>query len=63
MDKAERDRIEASLNENHRFRMPAAMTDAARQAAYRTYCTRHAEKGYIAWEDICACFRAADDAK
>lgn len=63
MDKIERDRIEAALPEDRRFRMPASMTDAMRQAAYRTYCARHTEKGCIAWADICACFRAADDAK
>lgn len=59
MDKAERDKIEASLPEDRRFRMSAVMTDAARQVVYRTYCTRHTAKGYIAWEDI----MAADDAK
>lgn len=63
MDKAERDRIEASLPENRRFRMPAYMTDAMRQAAYRTYCVRLNEKKYIAWDDICACFMAADNAQ
>lgn len=59
MDKAERDKIEATLPPSRRFKMPPEMTDEMRRAAYGAYCDRLNEKGYIAWEDVCACFIAA----
>ena len=62
MSKDERDRIEATLDPDRRFKMPPEMTDEMRSAAYQAYCERSAEKGYMAWEDICACFCAAFDA-
>lgn len=62
MDKKRRDEIEASLPQDRRFVMPPEMTDEARNAAYRKYCERQVQKGYVAWEDVCACFVAAFDA-
>lgn len=39
--------------------MPPEMTDAMRRAAYEVYCARVGNQGYMAWEDVCACFVAA----
>jgi len=52
-----------------RFEMPPEITEEMKQAAYREYCNRSAEnyrligRSYIAFEDVCACFRAAFAAK
>jgi hypothetical protein len=45
-----------------RFKMPPEITDEMKTAAYRCYVER-AKKGYIAFEDICACFTAAFEAR
>jgi hypothetical protein len=46
-----------------RFRMPEGVTDEMRNAAYRCYVDRQGQKGYLAFEDICAIFRAAFKAR
>ncbi len=40
------------------FEMPREISKEMANAAYRVYC-EESKKGYIAWADICACFRAA----
>jgi hypothetical protein len=45
--------------ETERFEMPPEITDKMRTAAYQEYCRRVDSQGYFAFEDVCACFRAA----
>lgn len=62
MDKAERDAIEARLPPDRDFRMPAAMTNKMRGAAYDAFCTAYRTSGSkIDWNHICQIFVAAFD--
>lgn len=63
MDKVERDRIEARLPPDRKFKMPPQMTNAMRGAANDSFCKSYiANNGKIDWEDVCRIFCAAFEA-
>jgi hypothetical protein len=64
MDKAERDRIEATLPKDRKFRMPPEMTSEMRGAAHDAFVAAwKSSNGKIDWEHVCQCFVAAFEAQ
>jgi hypothetical protein len=63
MDKAKRDRIEATLDPNRDFKMPADMTDEMRGAARDMFVKCYMENSKLDWIHICKIFVAAFEAK
>jgi hypothetical protein len=63
MIKAERDRIEATLPPDRKYKMPPEMTDKMRGAAWDAFALAwRTSNGKIEWDDVCKCFVAAFEA-
>lgn len=63
MDKAERDRIEATLDPDRDYKMPSDMTDEMRGAAFDMFRECYIKNIKLDWKHVCKIFVAAFEAK